>query len=142
MNTAKARTGHLTGRRAALVWLAALAGVAITTAAAGIGSFTQPDEPGLVAAARVLLVSSLAIVGALTATRQPRNPIGWVLWLSALALALGLAIDTYATASLTLAGGQLPGTTWLAWLHPEATRSPTLKPSTPAPSAAIRPMLL
>jgi hypothetical protein len=107
---------RLFGWRAGLVWLLALAGVAITTAAAGIGSFTQPDEPGLVAAAMVLLVASLGIVGTLTATRQHRNPIGWALWLSALALALGMAIDGYVTASLTLAGGQLPGTTSLAWL--------------------------
>jgi len=107
---------RLGGWRAGLVWLIGLVAVAITAAAAALGSATQPDEPGLVATAIVLLVASLGTVGALIVIRQSRNPIGWVLWLSALGLALGMAIDGYVTASLTLAGGQLPGTTWLAWL--------------------------
>ena len=55
-------------------------------------------------------------MGALVASRQPRNPIGW-LFLS-IAVAAGLDADSYAYAIGGLSGTlSLPGIRWAAWVH-------------------------
>jgi len=110
---------RLTGWRAGLVWLAAGSSIAVMIVGLVVNSVVgplQPDEPVLVVAALVLLVSSLGTVGALITTRQRRNPIGWILWLSAFLLGFGAVVRAYVTASIATAGGDLPGTAWLGWL--------------------------
>ena len=58
------------------------------------------------------------IVGALIASRRPRNPIGW-LYLGALALisfgGSGNVSDQYAYYALVTRPGSLPGPEWVAW---------------------------
>ena len=59
-------------------------------------------------------VSAPATVGALIATRRPRNPIGWILALGALSLSPVLAASPYAWVALTAHPGSLPGGSWAA----------------------------
>jgi len=61
-------------------------------------------------------VSVPAVVGALIATRRPRNSIGWILILGALSLAPVLAASPYAWVALRANPGSLPGGSWAALL--------------------------
>ncbi|HEX9598702.1 MAG TPA: histidine kinase [Gaiellaceae bacterium] len=61
-------------------------------------------------------VSVPAVVGALIATRRPRNSIGWILVLGALSLAPVLAASPYAWVTLRANPGSLPGGSWAALL--------------------------
>jgi signal transduction histidine kinase len=61
-------------------------------------------------------VSVPAAVGALIATRRPRNPIGWILVLGSLSLAPVLAASPYAWVALRAHPGSLPGGSWAALL--------------------------
>ena len=115
MSRARVVETRLTGWRAGLVWLAAGSSIAVMIVGLVVNSVVgppQPEEPVLVVAALVLLVSSLGTVGALITTRQRRNPIGWILWLSAFLLGFGAVVRAYVTASIATAGGDLPGTAW------------------------------
>jgi signal transduction histidine kinase len=63
------------------------------------------------------LVAAIAVpaaVGALIATRRPRNPIGWILVLGALSLAAVLAAESYASVALDTNSTSLPGGSWAA----------------------------
>lgn len=62
----------------------------------------------------VAAISAPAAVGALIATRRPRNLIGWILVLGALSLAAVLAAETYASVALDAYPGSLPGGSWAA----------------------------
>jgi signal transduction histidine kinase len=62
----------------------------------------------------VAAVAAPAAVGALIATRRPRNPIGWILVLGALSLAVVLAAQPYALVALDAERGSLPGGSWAA----------------------------
>jgi hypothetical protein len=115
MSQAKVTEDRLTGWRAGLVWLV----VGIELALAGLGAILVPEQPDLPVWARfifALIIGSLGIVGALVATRQPRNAIGWILWASAISLAVAVAGDDYATYSVAFVDGDLPATIWVAWL--------------------------
>ena len=56
------------------------------------------------------VVSSAGAVGALLATRQPGNAVGWLLWFSGSSLGLTLAASYYVLLSVALHDGTLPGT--------------------------------
>jgi signal transduction histidine kinase len=63
----------------------------------------------------VAAISAPAFVGAVIATRRPRNPIGWVLVLGALSIAAVVAGQTYGLVALDANhAGSLPGGTWAA----------------------------
>jgi signal transduction histidine kinase len=63
----------------------------------------------------VAAVSAPAVVGALISTRRPRNPIGWILVLGALSLAIVLTAQTYGLLALDAHHpGSLPGGSWAA----------------------------
>lgn len=68
-------------------------------------------DPFLVAA-----VATPAVVGALIAGRRPHNPIGWILVLGALSLAVVLAASPYAWVALDGDPGALPRGSWAALL--------------------------
>ena len=57
----------------------------------------------------------IGTMGALVATRRPRNPIGWLLIAGALIGALGYVGVGYATVSFANHGGTWPGTNPIAW---------------------------
>ncbi len=115
MSSAAPSSGRLTGWQAALVWLV----VAVELVYVVASLFLVPERTTMPLIARAIFaleVASLGIVGALVATRQPRNPIGWILWSAAIAVTWSIAGDDYSTMSLAAAGGIWPGTIWAAWL--------------------------
>ena len=60
---------------------------------------------------------SFGFVGALVASRQPRNPTGWLFLFVAVAIALGGVADEYALHALVTHPGSLPGGVWAVWLN-------------------------
>jgi hypothetical protein len=56
-----------------------------------------------------------AVVGALVASRSPRNPIGWLFLAFALVAAFAASADRYASYALAEHPGSLPGGAWVAW---------------------------
>ncbi|MDQ3751470.1 MAG: hypothetical protein M3333_01060, partial [Actinomycetota bacterium] len=64
--------------------------------------------------AYTVFVLGFATFGALIASRQPRNPIGWIMCVSALAFTLGGVTGDYASRSLDQPS--LPGLPLAAWL--------------------------
>jgi hypothetical protein len=59
---------------------------------------------------------AFAVVGALVAARQPRNPVGWQLLAVGVFLTANLAGESYARYALVTAPGALPGGLYAAWL--------------------------
>lgn len=84
----------------------------------------DPLSPQAIALVFVVLIASLATVGALLALRRATNPIGWLLLASAPLLAGTLAASAYAHYSVAT-GRNLPGTDWVAWVS-ELTLTPGL----------------
>jgi hypothetical protein len=76
----------------------------------------QPSLGPLVFAIAVLMVASFGFVGAMVMTRRPRNPVGWILWVTATVVTLTIAGQDYAAFSMAAFDGSLPGTIALAWL--------------------------
>ena len=63
-----------------------------------------------------LIAASLGIVGALVATRQPRNAIGWMLWASSVGVAMSVTAISYTAFALSPAGTGLPVVPLIAWM--------------------------
>ena len=64
-----------------------------------------------------LTVVLLAIMGALIASRHPRNLIGWLCCAWGLLFAAEMFASEYATSTaLATPGSALPGATWMAWV--------------------------
>ena len=61
------------------------------------------------------IVAPFALVGALVASRRPRNPIGWLFLTFALVAAFAAFADRYAAYALVEDPGSLPGGAWVAW---------------------------
>ena len=95
------------------------------------------------------VVTTWSVVGALIATRQPRNRIGWLILGVGLATTISLLGQSWALLSLASFGGTLPGTTlgaWLTWLFLSALAVallfvPLLFPDGAPPSPRWRPVL-
>ncbi len=111
----------MTARRASrLAW--SLATLTLLVTGAGLTLFAlvypklQDEDAG--DAWSFIVVAAIAvpwsIVGALVASRRPRNPIGWMFIAAATGMSLSLAASTYAKYS-EIAGVDWPGTTWAAW---------------------------
>jgi hypothetical protein len=60
---------------------------------------------------------AFAIVGALVASRQPGNPVGWLLLAAGLCIAVSSFGESYARYALMTAPGSLPGGLVAAWLQ-------------------------
>ncbi len=54
-------------------------------------------------------------MGAVVASRRPRNPIGWMFCAIGLANGLFFFSDEYVVYALATRPGVPPGTAWLAW---------------------------
>ena len=75
-----------------------------------------PRNPLVLDVGYWLLFVSFATVGALVASRQPKNAIGWIfLWLG-LPFSLGTASEEYALYALVTEAGSLPGSEMILWL--------------------------
>jgi hypothetical protein len=62
------------------------------------------------------IVLSFSTVGALIATRQPRNPIGWIMIVAGVGLAATILTGNYVEISLAQPPGRLPATEWVGWV--------------------------
>lgn len=106
----------LRGWRAWLVWGVAAANL---TFALGVllTAGTGPDTPAYAVPIYGAMVTSFGGIGALVATRQPGNPVGWILWATGTMVAVSISGADYVRLSLTSFGGGLPATVLLAWLQ-------------------------
>ena len=113
-------------------------------------SATDPMVPGggvPVALFEAVVLVAIAAIGALVASRQPRNAIGWILCVVPLSLGL-LVLSSHAFWSLTLAGHARAAelTAWVAswvWIPamvPSLTLFPLLFPTGRPPTPRWRPV--
>ena len=95
----------------------------------------------------VLIFASFGVVGALVASRQPRNAIGWIFLAITLAVVVAGLADTYAQYSFRVRATPLPGAVvaawlsswaWIAFLSPTLTFLPLLFPNGRLPSPRWR----
>ncbi len=110
-----AHRGRLTGWRAGLVW--AVVAVDLAAGSAGcVGVLLSADTPAWVVVLFMVMLSSFGMVGALVVTRQPRNLVGWILWATALLLALMMVGSLAARYLATSPPGTAPWLVLVAWL--------------------------
>jgi hypothetical protein len=115
---------RLSGWRATVTWAAAAAAITLGIAAAIL--LLQPgDTPVFVLPLFGVMTVSYAVVGALVATRQPHNAVGWLLLGAAVIMGGSMFGSSYAIMSVDRFGASLPGTVPLAWLS-SFTFVPTL----------------
>jgi signal transduction histidine kinase len=95
-----------------------------------------------------VIFMSFGLVGALVASRQPRNAIGWLFLAITLMVLLAFVSDTYARYSYRVAPTPLPGAVlaawisswaWVAFVSPTLTFLPLLFPDGHPPSQRWRP---
>jgi hypothetical protein len=104
---------RLVGWRHRVVWLVPAADVAVLI----LGVIFLPRDPDpAIFVTLGAMIASFGFVGALVASRQSSNPIGWILWTTATLVAIALAGSDYAGYSAEHLGGALPGTVFIAWL--------------------------
>lgn len=66
--------------------------------------------------ALALIAALFGGVGALVASRRPRNPIGWLFLVFGVVAAIAASTDLYASYALVEHPGSLPGGDWVAWV--------------------------
>jgi hypothetical protein len=118
-----------------IAWSLWVAAVAMTAAGIGFlalnGATETPNSLGAPVADGIfaVLVLSFATVGALVASRQPRNPIGWLFLVGGLAAALEEPLLGWATYALETDPESLPGSAAAA-LIADAVWLPSLASAT------------
>lgn len=63
-----------------------------------------------------LIAALFGVVGALVASRHPRNAIGWLFLVFGVVAAFAASADVYASYALVEHPGSLPGGDWVAWV--------------------------
>jgi hypothetical protein len=104
----------LTGWRRALVWAIA-AGALTAVAVAGAVTMAGAVTDGSFLVLGLAMTISFAGVGALIATRQPTNAVGWLLFAAGIIISANLTGTTYVMYSLDHLDGTLLGTAQIAW---------------------------
>jgi signal transduction histidine kinase len=104
-------------RLSRLAWASPVASFLICGVALAISSLNGPRSD-LRGTLTVVVVSSVPfpLVGALIASRQPRNPIGWLLCASGLLQSLNLLGTAYGEYSFITHPGSLPAAFAITWL--------------------------
>ncbi len=104
--------------------IAAWIGCAVTTALAlGIIllAIIEPEgsEPAPLAGLGVLalVLTAFGVLGAIVASRQPRNPIGWLLGLIGLSLGILMVTEDLVWQLLVITGDAAGVAAYVAWLH-------------------------
>lgn len=64
----------------------------------------------------LLATMTSSTVGALVASRQPRNPLGWLFLLMSLCVVLGVMGEDYPIYAIRTNPGSLPGPEWVLWV--------------------------
>ena len=101
--------------RLARAWWLLTMGLLVLTVVLGI--LSSGEEPADWFSNAVLIgMTGFATVGALVASRHPRNPIGWLFSAIAFGVVLVGFRETYVVYALFTSPGSLPGATVVAWL--------------------------
>jgi hypothetical protein len=99
----------------ASAWLAWSSFALLALLILAVGSILRsPDASSFLLFA--LIAAPFALVGALVASRRPRNPIGWLFLAFAVVAAFAASADRYASYALVERPSSLPGGDWVAWL--------------------------
>ncbi len=107
------------GRTTALAFgLGALA-ISAAAATATLAVLNRASLPDLDAAdpTSIVIPIGIGVVGALVASRQPRNPTGWLFLFIAVVGGLQGVEDQYVRFAVVTHPGSLPGVAWAAWLN-------------------------
>jgi hypothetical protein len=80
------------------------------------GGITDVVANSVFAVVFAAIVLSFSTVGALIATRQPQNPIGWIMIVAGFGLAATILTGNYVELSLAQPPGRLPATVWVIWV--------------------------
>ena len=114
--------GAMSGRRAPVLAWAVFAVSAVVLAIAatlrilnGSASLTGGHDPGTAWFVVPVALLAASLVGALVASSFPRNPIGWMLCMGPLVLAITVATEQYATYVLVKNPGALPAGEEVLW---------------------------
>ncbi len=115
----------MTDRSGRTSWTTALAiasgvlGVGTALGTAVLAYLNRESLPNLDAADPISVVVPVGIctVGALVASRHPRNPTGWLFLFAGIVGGLQGVEDQYARFALITHGGGLPGGAWSLWLN-------------------------
>jgi hypothetical protein len=102
-----------------LLWALSLAAIGAGVAFQVLNASTPtaiPRGPALLGIGFPLLFVSFSTVGALVASRQPKNPIGWIFCILGILGPFGSASEEYALYALVTQPGSLPGGEVMAWL--------------------------
>ena len=104
-------------RRASVLWFV-IAVMLVLSGACLVVIPTTTKMPALVFLVFTAMTTSLSIVGALIVARQPRNAVGWILWVAGVTTFVSDITSVYANFAVTPDGATLPGATFVAWLAP------------------------
>jgi signal transduction histidine kinase len=85
-----------------------------TLALTNLPAFRDPQLIGSLGQA-VIPTLAIGLVGALIASRLPRNRVGWVMLAAALVNGVTAVVFQYEVRTLLVAKGSLPGVEWAAW---------------------------
>jgi hypothetical protein len=111
------RTFEMSPRRAAIVW-SVIGALLVLSVFCAVAIPAQSKQPTWALALFAAMAAMLGVVGALIVTRQPRNTVGWLLWVTAIASFVSTMSSAYANFAMTPEGASLPGVTLVAWLGP------------------------
>src|SRR5918996_1563976 len=106
-------------RRRRLPWLLWGLNLALLAFMFTLGSLNQEGFSGedlLFVPMTIIAILTSSTVGAMVASRQPRNPIGWLFLLFPFGMALGILSEEYPTYAVLTNPGGLPAPEWAAWL--------------------------
>jgi signal transduction histidine kinase len=111
--------GGRTSATTALAIASGLLGVGTALGTAVLAYLNRQSLPNLDAADPISIVVPLGVcgVGALVASRHPRNPTGWLFLFAGIVGGLQGVEDQYARFALVTHAGALPGGAWSLWLN-------------------------
>ena len=99
-----------------IVWLPVIVLVPAGLANILLPGVASPDSPWFAFVLFAGITAAYGGVGAFVIGREPRNAVGWILWLVGLLVGLNSAASAYADWSLDAFGGSLPGSTAAGWI--------------------------
>jgi hypothetical protein len=108
------------------IWGLGLACLAITLAL--VPQVSQ--EPAVVVFAYITIILTCGLVGAIVVSRQPANPIGWILCLVGFIFALSAVVSEYGEYAVSVKGGSLPAGRAAVWFGSWLWLPGVLLPST------------